>query len=292
MEQEKINEGIEQKSSVDEEILSLKKTLDEINEVKESWFTSKEEISKRISKLISNVKVLKEERNSATSEVKRLKEERDEINEKIKERISNLKKLNEEKSKLSPSAVSVKESPSKLREQIGALELKQETEVMSFDKEKSINKNIKLLKKKLDQCKGASGVLDRISQEEKELRKLKKQAEEKHRLLKEKARLSQEKHEELIEKSKEVDSLKIEEEKAFQEFSKNKEEFTKYNNELKDKLKVVNAHNAKKKQDFKLKKKKRDALNKELVEKQKKEVESKMKKGVKITTEDLLAFQN
>src|SRR3989338_1804731 len=126
------NELFGRLDKIKKEVTALRDSLNELDQQKESWFQKKEEYGKKIRHLIIQVK---EKRNS--------------INKKIKDSISEIKNLNEEKSSLTKKR-SVNIYPSKIKAEIDRLEVKLETEAMSFEKEQGIVKGIKLLKKKFD----------------------------------------------------------------------------------------------------------------------------------------------
>lgn len=277
-------------TSLNSEIKAIKQKLNEINEVKEQWFHKKDEISKKILELIGSVKSSKIERNERTKEVRTTKVERDKLNNEIKIKIEELKKLNDEKAALL-AKLGLKADPSKLKSEIDALEMKIQTDVMSYDKEKALNKRIKELKKQFEESKGMSAVLDKIHHKRKELDLLRKDAEQKHQIVQTKASQSQEKHESLLSTSKEIDDLKFKEEEAYKEFFKYKEQFTKLNNELKEKLKILNDLSGKATHERQERKAKREEEVKKTLREKEKDVEEKIKKKQKLTTEDLLVFQ-
>ena len=183
------------------------------------------------------------------------------------------------------------ENPTKIKAQIQGIETKLETEVMSFEKEKVLNKQIKDLKKQIEGSQEITAVLNQVNAKKKELDQIRAKAEQKHKNVQTKAHSSQEKHENLMASSKEIDALKLKEEEAYKHFFKYKGEFTEVNNQLKDKLQTLNKLTGKANQQNKAKKaRKENQQNKELKEKER-DVEEKIKKKQKLTTEDLLVFQ-
>lgn len=274
----------EQAQKVQEEIKQIKQTLNKLNAEKEDFFTKKEETSKKIRALIAEVVESKKERNKLTDSVKDTKELRTKLNQEITSRIKTIG------GRPARGPRKKGESPDRIKKKIEELSLKIETEAMSFDKERSTNKQIKELKKKLAQMEPAPSVGG--AEVPKDLKELKKKADEEHKKIQKVAKESQEMHLKILEKSKVIDQLKEEEKKWMNKFLEKKEEFTNVNNELKAKLKLIEPYRkemglaiAERKENEKKKTQKR-------LEERKKDAEEKLKKGKKLTTEDLLAMQS
>ena len=214
------------------EASSLKNALNELDKEKESWFSKKEEISKKIRELIQKIKENKTKRDALTSEVKELKPKRDSINKEVGEKLKELDKSKKEKTELEKS-LGLRESPSKIKQHIDRLEFKIETETSSFEKEKELRKLYENSAGVVDIGKKIKGISD-------EIRKLRKEANEIHKVIQEKAKESQALHEEILKLSAEIDRLKVEEENAFKNFSGFKQKFGEMNSKLKEKLKAMN----------------------------------------------------
>jgi len=98
-------------------------------------------------------------------------------------------------------------------------------------------------------------------------------------------------HETLIQASKDIDNVKGEEEEAFKKFIEFKTKFNEINDKLKTRLREVKELNERMQDDHHNHRKQADRKKKEKLAEKKLSVEEKMKKGMKLTTEDLLAFQ-
>lgn len=271
------------------EIASIKKDLDKINDVKEQWYSKKEKISEEIRTRIDSIKGSKEARNVKTAEVRKAKDARDQLNKKIKVIVDELKAFNDKKREvLDKSGL---RDPERARKQIQALETKLETEVMSFDKEKGLNKQIKDLKKQLEGSAASGNLNAEINKKREELRIIRKEAKEKHAVVQKSASDSQENHVALLSHSKEVDELRKKEEEAFKEFLKHKEDFTQRNDKLKELVAELNELTKGEKDDARAKDAKRKEKDEVTLKEKGKSVEEKIKKKQKLTTEDLLIFQ-
>ncbi len=273
------------------EISSLKKQLDEIDKEKESWFNKKSEHSKKIKELVSKIRENKANRDSLTNEVKEWKAKRDSLNKNISSRLDNLGKIKKGKTELEKS-LGIDESPSELRRNIEKLEFKMETEPMSFDKEQALMKKIKGLKEIYKDVGVVVAAGRKLKEASFDVKKMKKDADESHALIQEKARQSQALHEDILKSSPEIDKLKAEQEEAFRKFLELKLKFKEVNTQLKDKLGETDKI---KSELDRLGAEKRDKIKSEQESylKSKEElVNEKIRKGMKLTTEDLIVFQN
>jgi len=290
--QEKERNGLFGKlNGLKKEIYDLKISLNHLDGQKEEWFRKKESLSKEIKDKIKNIRENKTKRNSLTEEVKKHKEKRKEIYDKSKNKISDIKEIGKQERDLIRKH-NIKGNPSRIKEDIDMLESKIETEVISFEKEKEIMKKIKALKKKLKETKELNVILNKKSDVSKEIDMLKNEAKDSHKKVQDKAKESQAKHEVIITNSAEIDELKKKEEKAFQKFIEFKKKFNEANDKLKDKLMGMNKVNEKLDIHKKEHRKRRKDKEQEILKGKGDIIKEKMKKGGKLTTEDLLIFQN
>jgi len=272
------------------DISKLRETLNDKNAEKEAIFSKKENTTKQIIDVIRDVKTLRKERDKLTNKVKSLKKEREQNNSEVLKKIEHIKKVQEESDKL-VKKYNIKGDPSRLQREIEMLELKVETDVLSFQKEQKIMKEIKDMKKQLENAKGLKEVLENMNKLSKEIDDHKKQREQAHRKIQTFAAESQKKHEEMHENTKNIDKLRVNEEEIYKKFFGIKKEHTDINNELKQKLVEINNMNNKLDQDSnQVRKKSQDVQKKKLATKAD-EVTDKIKKRQKLTTEDLLIFQ-
>lgn len=271
------------------EINASRKELNKINDEKELWFEKKEDLSGNIRKKIGNIKENRNKRDSLTKKVRELKEKRNALNQEARKKISELKKLKEEMRNLSKKS-KIKD-PYKLKGEIDKIEVKLETEAMSFEKEKDLSKRLKQLKKSFNEASEIVGILDKIKKFDLEIDISKKNTQNAHNEVQKLAKASQELHEGIIKSSKEIDELKVKEEEAFKKFLDLKKNFNDVNNGLKEKLSEVGKIREKINK-FKLEEDEKKKLKEFMIIKGKElEIEEKIKTGKKITTEDFLVFQ-
>ena len=273
------------------EVSGLQAEMNSLNDKKEAAFRKKTELSKKILSLINEIKANRDQRDSLTKQVQQTKEDRDKHNREVKDAVEGIKDIEKERDALLKKH-KIKKNPSYILKQIADLDMKIETEPMSFEKEKKIMKQIKDLKKGMEQAKAVSGVLEKAHEKSMQIDDLKKKAQKTHKKVQSTAKESQEKHESILEASKEIDCLKKEEEGSFKKFIDCKKSFIEVNEKLKQKLTELNELRSKIDSDSKEKKKK-TAKRKDNTLKQKQlDVEEKIRKRMKLTTEDLLAFQS
>ena len=272
------------------EINELRDNLNSIDEQKEKWFSKKEECGSKIRESIKGIKEGKQKRDELTKKVKEGKQERDKLNQEIKDKISKLKDLKNEKESILKK-YNITEDSSRIKGVIEKLELSIETDAMSFENEKKVMKKIKGLKKKFNEAKVISDISDNFRKRSNDVDESKKKSNEVHLRIQNRAKESQILHEGIIASSKEIDNMKVEEENAFEKFIEFKKKFTEVNNALKEKLTKMNELR-KSFASLKVKKGEEKRLKDEFFIKSKEaEVEEKIKRREKLTTEDLLVFQ-
>ena len=190
-----------------DEINSINKDLNNKDDEKESWFRKKEDISKNIRRNISSIKESKQKRDDLTKKVKELKEKRNSLNQEIKKNIFELIKLKNETNNLTKK--SKIKNPQGLKGEIDRIEVKLETEAMPFEKEKSLSKKIKQLKKLQEEASIVINNLRRIKKFNSEIDSAKKISDYTHNEIQKLAAESQKLHESLIKNSKEIDGLRV-----------------------------------------------------------------------------------
>ena len=264
------------------EIFSSKSKLNELNKQKEEWYSKKENLKKEIRELIKGIKNMKNISDSTRRNIQQYKEERDNYNKKVKELVEEIKKLNKEKKDIF-SKLKIKD-PIRIKKDIERLEESIEVEAFSFDKETKIMKKIKDLKKIYQESSQATELLDKIDIISREIEETRRKAHDFHNKFIDSLKGNKESFGSFMDLSKKISSLNKEQEEAFEKFIGFKKEFTELNNLIKEKLlesKIISSKLSNQKQENK----------KKLQEKQREIVEQKIREGKKLTTEDLIAFQ-
>lgn len=264
------------------EILELKKSLNELNIQKERWFSKKENLKKDISKLIGKIKLIKSSEDKSNELIKKLKEDRDNYNKQVQESIKKFQNLNKEKEKVLKEK-KITFNPSAIIKKIEELEFKIETEGITFEKEKSVMRQINQFKKQLADAGDVQGLFRQLKELSDEITSTKQKAEEAHKQLRSSSSKTMG-YNQFLELTKKINELKKEQEQAFNNFIESKEKFAKVNEQLKEKL-----GSARELGEEIVLRGKRDT-DKILREKTR-QVEEKLKNKKKLTTEDLMIFQ-
>ena len=272
------------------EVSKLRDRLNNLDKDKESSFKKKDDYSKKIRESIQKIKDSKAKRDFLTQEVKALKPKRDSINKEISSKLIKFEDFKKERAALAKSPC-IRESPSRIKQQMERLEFKIETDTVSFEKEKELMKKIKELKSLHEDASVIENFNKKLKNASDEIRRMRKEANDCHRLIQEKAGQSQALHEEMLKISAEIDKMKIEEESAFQKFSEIKKNFNETSWQLKERLKLMNdVKNALDKISSDKKEKNRQEVESFLKSKED-AVNEKIRKRQKLTNEDLLVFQ-
>ncbi len=269
------------------DISSLKTECNELYKEKEDWAARKSGISKKIKDLIFQVKQAKDSRNNFNEEIKKLKPERDKKNAEVRAEIEKIKILNIEKEKLPKG-----KDPEFILKQIRELNTKIETEVISYEKEKGIMKEIKSLRKEYEECKGKKLFMDKYSEEDKKLKLLKKESADINSKIQDFARKSEAMHKQVLSLSKEVDDLKIKENEFREKFFEKKREIGEKDAALKSIVEKTESEERRRKEHRERKKKFEEKQIRIKVSEKKKRVEEKLKRGEKLTTDDLIVLQS
>ncbi|MBS3172487.1 hypothetical protein J4438_02830 [Candidatus Woesearchaeota archaeon] len=266
------------------EINNLKNALNELDVRKEKWFSEKETLKGEVINLISQIKKIKFTKDKDNKQVQELKKTRDEYNSKVKELIHQYRELDNKKEKILKDK-KIRFDPSKLVKQIEQLEYKIEHEAVSFEAEKKLMNQIRSLKKQLEEAGDVQQVFKNLKSLSESIYESKKKAEEAHRKIRDQIKQDKTSYEDFIKLTKQINELKKKQETAFNNFIESKNKFSEINQQLKNKLRDVKEVNV----DREIKHNKEET---KILEQKTREVEEKLKKKKKLTTEDLLVFQN
>lgn len=265
------------------EFSEIKLEMKEISNIKEEAYRKLRSITDKIKDRNQKIKLLKGERDGFTSQVRELKKQRDSLNKDVK-KISDKKRDADQKRRDSLSDKNFEDDPKKIKKEIEMLEEKVEIEVISFKKEKEINKRVKMLKAQLALLDDVSEIIDKASEVHGNFIVSKKKAEEVHKEIQVLAEKSQQRHELISGIIGEIKELRVKEKPLSKEYLENKSKFEDLKKVADEKSKVLDEIRA----DLGLQNK-NDHKNK--IKERTREVKEKMKSGKKLSTEDILAFQ-
>ena len=196
------------------EVAELRAKLQGLHQEKENLFQQMRSSRDSLTSRLDRIKKLKQERDQLTNEVKKLKEARNQLNVEVKEKSQQLKVIENKQQDVGEKAKSkgdhAQESPGRLWAMIQRLETTIETEVMSFDKEKQLNKKIKELKQQYQKGKVLEGAQQERHTAATDFSQKRREAQHSHITVQEKAEESQKKHEELLELYDELKKIREE----------------------------------------------------------------------------------
>ena len=272
------------------EINNLKLNLDKLNKEKESWFHKKEQLKKDISSLVKEIKNIKHDKDSANITIKGLRDERDNYNKKVRELIIKIKELNKNKADFIKKN-EVKVDPEQIKKKIDELEFKIETEALSMNKEKSVMKQIKDLRKIYEKNIGLKKIIDEINKVDREIKENKNKSDESHKKIRGLINSNDPGYKKFKEDSTRINNLRKEQQEAFEKFISLKNEFLKVQENLGKKLaesnetrKQLDEINNKAKLD-------RKARQEDELKERERLVEEKLKIKKKLTKDDLIMLQ-
>lgn len=271
-------------------IHSLRNELNAVDQEKETLFDQKEKYAAEIQQKVSLLRKSRDIRNTLTKQVKTDKEERSRLREEVREGISRFKELRKKKAEILKK-LGLEKDPSKIQLEIEQLEFKFETQPMAFDKETQLRKKIREMKKQIEEARVTQSIQEDMQKTIYQLDEKRKKAEIAHQRIQDNARLSQQKHEQILALSKMLDEIRPKEEETFKKFLEAKKKFNGINTALKEKL--IELSGIRQEMEKHRMETKRFFEEREEAELKKLEtaVEEKIRKGKKITTEDLLVFQ-
>ncbi len=272
------------------EIEPLKEKLSEHVKVRESLFSEREQIRRQFESKIGDLRTLKRRRDELNVAVRTKKNERTKLTENIRSLIS---KLNEAKTSREASTKPTidRENPGFIARQINHLEQRVETEVLSTEAEKGLMKKIKELKKKLDGMKAFVEASATVSESVRDLKTVKKQADDVHKQVQDTAKESQAVHEQLTNVGKELDELKPKEAELTEKIAKVKDEISAITKLIDEKNAQIRSIKEAEYQHKAKEKAVQKAEEEEILKQKEADVNDKFKRGKKLTTDDLLVFQ-
>ena len=263
---------------------------DKHNKEAREWADKRDELNKQVKEMVAEAKEHKKKRDELNEKVKELKEERRKWNEKAKELSI---KLREARSKFIPR----KDLPnvSKLKKKLRELEFKQQTMVLTPEKERELVELIDSLYKKIMEYER---IIEEETKKNKELNELQKQlkearekAEKYHQEVEKLVAEAQEHHNKMVELFEKVDEIRKEADEAHRLYLENKkiadeehEQFIAAARDVRDFEKII----AGLRQKRIASKKKQE---KSEIKKKAEEIYEKFKRGEPLTTEDILILQ-
>src|SRR3989344_2028801 len=271
-----------------DEIKELKIKLEKISKEKEEWFKKKEDLKITISNKIKEIKVIKSSKDKSNIISQNIKNNKYQLKKEIEDLIKKAKQLNKTKKEIIQK-LHLDFDPSELKNKLESLEMKIQTDAVSFETEKKMMKQVNELKKKLRESVSISKIIDEQNTLSKQIEAKRKQFRE--LIFKIRDHKSQDDYEDFFKSSKEIEIIKKEQEAAFNNFIEKKKEYSIIIAQIKDKINKIRTidekeHNVRRE---KLKQKKDE--DQAILKQKFRNVEEKLKNKQKLTTEDLMIYQ-
>jgi len=197
-----------------QESLAFKDEHDQFNPDASKWAAKRNELNRATEELIDKAKEFKKLRDESNKNVAQSKKKRDECNEKTGQFYAKIDDIRKKHNRTSERSIR------DLRCEIDQLEFRQQTEILSTDKEKQLVNKIASLRAEF---KGRKEQLEKNEELKKlldEAQALRDQASNYHDEVIKFAKLAQEYHDQMINAFKEADQTRAEADAAQKEFLK------------------------------------------------------------------------
>ena len=283
--QKVLDELIEKRTSLVKETEELKKERNELNLAANGWSSTRDELNGQTKSLVEEAQKYKELREEYNQGVSENKAKRDELNGKANKIYAEIDRLRDKYN------LSKGQSLNELKKEIDRLEFKQQTNVLTIDKERQLVEKISDIKdefntrkKELEENEELRGLLE-------EAQTLRDEASKYHDKVIEYVNLAQDCHDRMVRIFKNVDRIRAEADKAHKKFvttqgdaNRIHKKFIRYQKELKDFEKIISSLKKRGKES-------REHRERVATRKKAEELYNQFKKGEKLGTEDLLLLQ-
>ena len=280
-----LEELVERRAEVIKRAEEYKRRRTELNIEANKWSGLRDELNGRIKEVVERAKGFKKQREEYEKLIEKNKAKRGELNRKASTYYSKVEKF---RKKNDLKSIQVFEG---LRRRIDELELKQQVEVLSKDKERKLVAKIKELRKEFEKMEKELEKDKKSKELLRKAQKYRKEADKYHEDAIKYVKLSHECHAKMVDGFKEADRIREKADEAHRLFLEAQEEaddahqlFLRYGRDIKDFNHVING----------LRRKVKDDLGfRERVEARKsaKGIYEKFREGEKLSTEDLLRLQ-
>ncbi len=282
----------EEQNQVKQKVEGLQESVTKKHEEKETWFQKKDALKKEILDAINEIKEVKKQLDVSRPVQNQWKAERDKYNQKTKELIAQIKPLQDEQPVKSAGP---RKDFAGMQRMLERMEMKIETEVMEFEKEKQLMVKIKKLKKQLDEGLASLEGRQQYFALSKEIKEAKKKADEFHKKFIEEREKSKENLGKFTVLNKKINQLKKQQQEVLKKGLEVKQEYTSLIQQVKgkyeEKRRAFTQKAEQRRQIKQQREQQRQEQNKKLLAERSRSVEEKLKAKKKLTTEDLIAFQ-
>lgn len=272
------------------ELSELRKQLKELFDEKNSLEEQLDKLDTEIVNKISKLRELKKSRDDLTNIVKDKKQEKLKFLEEIKSKSNELDSLRKENKKFVDEH-KLRGDPRSIKRDIMRIENRIETEVMPFEREEKLMKELKQKKKSYENVKEFIDMLDKENNLLGDSNKLKQMVGSLRKTIEKTASESQVFHEQLMSVGTEVDAMRAKQEELFLKLKELKKQIKPIKQNFKEKLQEFDKLRDEIREEKQKRKEERKLKENEILHKKELAVEEKIKRGKKLTTADLLVFQ-
>ncbi len=266
----------------------LRSNLNSLNLTKREKLKEIQKIRSEIREVLNKVNEFKNKKNTFSAELEELKKQRDSHNTNVKNLVSALKALNIQTKEVEKK-FKINYNPLALKEKIDKIEIKIQTEVISFEKEKKLMAEIRKLKTDFKNSGELFVIQEKIEKLSKDIREEREKANSYHNKIKEILNCNKEENKGFKDLFRQLDKLRKSQEdkqKEVDEINKNSENLSlELNTNLIEIGKINPSFRESNKKEARKKEEER------IIEEKSKIVEEKIKNRVKLTTEDLIVMQ-
>ena len=199
--------------------LSLKDGPRQLNAEARKWAARRDELNRATEQLIDRAQEFKKLRDKCNNNVAESKRKRDECNEKVSQLYKKIDSIRKQHDNHRPGERSIAD----LRREIDYLEFRQQTEVLSADKEKQLVNKIAALQAEFNRRREQLEKTEEMKRLLDEAQSLRDQASCYHNQVINFAQMAQECHDQMISNFKEADQTRAEADAAQREFLKAQE---------------------------------------------------------------------
>lgn len=256
-----------------------------LNSEASKWSELRDELNGRIKEAVEKAKEFKQQREEYEKLIADKKTKRAQLNRKASLNYTMVEKLRKKNDMQSIQAFE------RLRTRIADLELRQQVEVLSKDKEKRLVANITKLRREFDGMEKELEKDRKLQELLKKAQKYRKESDKYHEEVMNYVKLSHECHDKMVECFKEADRIREKADEAHRLFLETQEEadeahrrYIQHLRDLKDFDRVIDGLRRKIREDWAF----RERME---ARKKAKDIYEKFREGEKLSTEDLLLLQ-
>jgi len=280
-----LNELVDKRKKILDDSESHKEKRNELNSSASTYARERNALNNQTREYVEEAQKNKELRDKYNGEVQSLKDRRNDLNDKANILFEEIEKFKKEHGNIKSKGIK------ELHKQIELFDLKQQTEVLTKDKEKELVERIQKLKEDLKEQEAEFEQNKDIRTKLASAKDMRKEASQIHADVTEKAELAQQHHDQMVECYRKADKSREDADESHRKFVESQESadsehqlFINCQKELRDYDKVIGGLRKKNT-------KRKVTKEQKAVRVEAEKIFDQFKSGEKLTTEDLLLLQ-